>query len=34
MDILHATPFSHPVNVHGGTFADLAGCALVIVAAG
>jgi len=34
MDILHATPFSYPVNVHGGTFADLAGCALVIVAAG
>lgn len=34
MDILHATPFSHPVAVRGGDFPDLAGCALVILAAG
>lgn len=34
MDILHATPFSHPVTIHGGDFADLEGCTLVILAAG
>jgi len=34
MDILHATPFSHTVHIHSGNFADLAGCALVILAAG
>jgi L-lactate dehydrogenase len=33
-DILHATPFSHPVAVRGGDFPDLAGCTLVILAAG
>lgn len=34
MDILHATPFSHPVAIHGSDFSDLAGCSLVILAAG
>lgn len=33
-DILHATPFAHPVHVRCGDFSDLAGCALVILAAG
>ena len=30
MDILHATPFSHPVHLYSGDFSDLAGAALVI----
>lgn len=34
MDILHATPFSHPVSIRSGDLADLEGCALVILAAG
>lgn len=34
MDILHATPFSHPVHLYSGNFSDLAGAALVILAAG
>lgn len=34
MDILHATPFGYPLRVRAGDFADLAGCALVILAAG
>lgn len=34
MDMLHATPFSHPIVVRSGDFSDLAGCALVILAAG
>ncbi|BBJ24446.1 L-lactate dehydrogenase [Candidatus Nitrotoga sp. AM1P] len=34
MDILHATPFSHPVHLRSGDFSDLVGCGLVIVAAG
>ncbi len=34
MDILHATPFGQPVRVRAGDYADLAGCALVIFAAG
>ena len=34
MDILHATPFSHPVHLYSGDFSDLAGSALVILAAG
>ncbi|MES2069272.1 MAG: L-lactate dehydrogenase [Pseudomonadota bacterium] len=34
MDIMHATPFCHPVYVHSGDFPDLEGCALVILAAG
>lgn len=33
-DILHATPFSHPIRLSAGNFADLAGCSLVILAAG
>jgi len=34
MDILHATPFSHPIHIHAGTYPDLAGCEVVILAAG
>lgn len=34
MDILHATPFSHPVHLRAGQYADLQDAALVIVAAG
>lgn len=34
MDISHATPFSHPSRVSSGGYEDLAGAALVIVAAG
>ncbi len=33
-DILHAVPFAHPMNVKSGDYADLAGCRVVIVAAG
>ncbi|MEC4721729.1 L-lactate dehydrogenase [Noviherbaspirillum sp. CPCC 100848] len=33
-DILHATPFSHPMRISAGDYADLEGCALVILAAG
>ncbi len=33
-DILHAVPFAHPMNVKWGDYADLAGCRVVIVAAG
>lgn len=34
MDILHATPFAFPVRLHAGGLPDLAGCAVVILAAG
>ncbi|GAB3549977.1 L-lactate dehydrogenase [Noviherbaspirillum agri] len=34
MDILHATPFAFPVRVHVGDLSDLAGCGVVILAAG
>jgi len=34
MDILHATPFSHPLHVLTGDYRDLAGCDVVILAAG
>jgi len=34
MDILHATPFSYPMHIRSGDFADLEGSALVIIAAG
>jgi L-lactate dehydrogenase len=34
MDILHATPFTHPVAIHSGDYSDLEGCDLVILAAG
>lgn len=33
-DILHAVPFSNAVMVRAGDFADLAGCAVVIITAG
>jgi L-lactate dehydrogenase len=33
-DILHAAPFSHPVRVSAGSYADLAGAGVVVVAAG
>lgn len=33
-DISHAIPFSHPMKVSSGEYADLAGCRVVVVAAG
>lgn len=33
-DILHATPFAHPVRVRAGVYRDLEGAAVVVVAAG
>jgi len=33
-DILHATPFAHPVKVRAGDYADLDGAGLVVLAAG
>ncbi len=33
-DVLHATPFAWPVHVRAGTFADLAGAAVVVLACG
>jgi L-lactate dehydrogenase len=33
-DILHAVPFAHPAEVRAGTYADLTGCHIVIIAAG
>ncbi len=33
-DILHAVPFAHPLLVRAGEYADLAGCKVVIMAAG
>ena len=33
-DILHAVPFAHPLAVRAGDYADLAGCRVVIIAAG
>jgi L-lactate dehydrogenase len=33
-DIFHAVPFAHPMQVHAGGYADLAGCRVVILAAG
>jgi L-lactate dehydrogenase len=33
-DILHAVPFSHPVEVRSGSYADLAGSGIVILTAG
>jgi L-lactate dehydrogenase len=33
-DILHAVPFSHPVNVYAGDYNSLAGCKVVIITAG
>jgi L-lactate dehydrogenase len=34
LDLLHATPYCHPLRVRCGGFEDLNGCALVILAAG
>lgn len=33
-DLLHATPFTHPVHVCVGDFSMLRGCAIVVIAAG
>jgi L-lactate dehydrogenase len=33
-DILHAVPFAHPMEIRAGEYADLAGCSVVIMAAG
>ena len=33
-DIHHAVPFAHPVNVHAGDYADLAGSRVVVITAG
>jgi L-lactate dehydrogenase len=33
-DIRHAVPFAHPLNIHAGEFADLAGCRVVVLCAG
>jgi L-lactate dehydrogenase len=33
-DLFHAVPFSHPLQVHAGDYADLAGSRVVILAAG
>lgn len=33
-DIFHAVPFAHPLYVHAGDYADLAGCRVVVITAG
>ncbi|MEO8392135.1 MAG: L-lactate dehydrogenase [Chloroflexota bacterium] len=33
-DILHAVPFAHPMEIYAGDYIDLAGCSVVIMAAG
>jgi L-lactate dehydrogenase len=33
-DILHAVPFAHPIEISAGDYTDLAGCRVVIMAAG
>ena len=33
-DILHAVPFSHPLQVQAGDYSDLVGCGVVIISAG
>ena len=33
-DIHHAVPFAHPINVHAGDYADLAGSRIVVITAG
>ncbi|MBK8024761.1 MAG: L-lactate dehydrogenase [Chloroflexi bacterium] len=33
-DIFHAVPFANPLDIHAGGYADLAGCRVVIMAAG
>jgi len=33
-DIYHAVPFAHPLTVRAGSYADLVGCRVVVIAAG
>src|SRR5436305_10175002 len=33
-DLYHAVPFANPLTVRAGTYADLAGCRVVVIAAG
>lgn len=33
-DILHATPFTHPAKIRAGSYEDLAGASIVVIAAG
>jgi len=33
-DIYHAVPFAHPMSIHAGDYADLAGCRAVVITAG
>jgi L-lactate dehydrogenase len=33
-DILHAVPFAHPMEIYAGDYVDLAGCSVIIMAAG
>src|SRR5262245_12654533 len=33
-DLYHAVPFAHPMNVRAGNYQDLAGCRVIILAAG
>jgi len=33
-DIYHAVPFAHPMTIRAGTYADLAGCRIVVITAG
>jgi L-lactate dehydrogenase len=33
-DILHAVPFAHPLTMRAGDYPDLAGCRVVVIAAG
>jgi L-lactate dehydrogenase len=33
-DIRHAVPFAHPVDIHAGAYADLAGARVVVITAG
>ena len=33
-DIFHAVPFAHPLTVHAGSYADLAGARVVVIAGG
>ncbi len=34
MDIAHGLPFSRPMKIYAGDYADLAGCALIVITAG
>ena len=34
MDIAHGLPFSRPMKIYAGDYADLSGCALIVIAAG